>query len=124
MAQKKKILVIDDDAAVIDYLVAKLGASYEVVSTMSPREALTLALEHQPDLILCDIDMPEVDGGDLSVEFFEDKTTRKIPFVFLTAIASQKDLGARGGHLGGRKAISKDLPTDQLLGRVRELLGA
>ena len=124
MAQKKKILVIDDDSAVIEYLVTKLGASYEVVSTMTPRDALQLALDHKPDLILCDIDMPEVDGGDLSVEFFEDKTTRKIPFVFLTAIASQKDLGQRGGHLGGRKAISKDLPAEELLGRVRDLLGA
>ena len=121
---KKKILVIDDDAAVVDYLVAKLGELYEVVATTSPRDAVELAREHKPDLILCDIDMPEVDGGDISVEMFEDTAIRKIPFAFLTGIASQKELGARGGHLGGRKAISKDLPPGELLGRVRELLGA
>jgi CheY-like chemotaxis protein len=120
---RKKILVIDDDAAVLDFLVAKLGASHDVVSTASPRDALRLAREQRPDLILCDIDMPEIDGGDLSVELFDDDSLRRIPFVFLTAIASPKDLGARGGYLGGRMAISKDLPADELLGRVRELLG-
>jgi CheY-like chemotaxis protein len=121
---RKKILVIDDDAAVIDFLVAKLGPSYDVVSTVSPQEAASLAREQRPDLILCDIDMPGLDGGDISVELFDDASTRTIPFVYLTAIASTKDLGARGGHLGGRKAISKDLPPEELLGRVRELLGA
>lgn len=121
---RKKILVIDDDPAVIDFLVAKLGASYEVLSTVSPRDALRLAREQKPDLILCDIDMPEVDGGDVSVQLFDDASIRAIPFVFLTALASPKDVGARGGYLGSRMAISKHLPADELLGRVRALLGA
>jgi CheY-like chemotaxis protein len=121
--KRKKILVIDDDSTVLDFLVAKLGASYEVISTAMPREALRLAREQKPDLILCDIDMPEVDGGDISAQLFDDVSMRAIPFVYLTAIASPKDLGARGGYLGGRMAISKHQPADELLGRVRELLG-
>ncbi len=121
---KKKLLVIDDDAAVIDFLVAKLGASYDVIPTVSPQDALRLARERMPDLILCDIAMPVVDGADLSVQLFGDPATRPIPFIFLTAAASPKELGARGGYLGGRMAISKHLPPDELLGRVRELLGA
>jgi CheY-like chemotaxis protein len=81
-----------------------------------------MAREQRPDLILCDIDMPEIDGGDLSVEAFDDDSVRRIPFVYLTAMASPKELGARGGYLGGRMAISKLLPPDEMLGRVRELL--
>jgi two-component system cell cycle response regulator DivK len=123
MIERKKVLVIDDDSTVLDFLVAKLGASCEVISTASPREALRLAREHKPDLILCDIDMPEVDGGDISRQLFDDEAIRAIPFVYLTAIASPKDLGPRGGYLGGRMAISKHQPADELLGRVRELLG-
>jgi len=119
---RKKILVIDDDSAAIDFLVAKLGASYEVISTVSPRDALRLAREERPDLILCDVDMPEVDGGDISVDLFDDDSVRTIPFAYLTGIASPQDLGARGGYLGGRMAISKHLPPDELLGRVHELL--
>lgn len=53
----------------------------------------------------------------------DDDSIRAITFVYLTAIASPKDLGARGGYLGGRMAISKHLPPDELLGRVHELLG-
>ena len=120
---RKKILVIDDDAAVIDFLAAKLGTAYEVVSTLSPGDALRLAREQKPDLILCDIDMPGLDGADVSKRLSDDASLRAIPFVYLTAIASPKDLGARGGYLGGRMAISKLLPADELLGRVRELLG-
>ena len=119
---RKKILVIDDDSAVIEFLVAKLGAEYEVISTMSPRDALRMAREQRPDLILCDIDMPEVDGGDLSVEAFDDDSVRAIPFVYLTGIASPKELGGSGGYLGGRMAISKHLPPEEMLGRVRDLL--
>ena len=115
--------MIDDDATVINFLVAKLGASYDVISTVSPRDALHLAREQKPDLILCDIDMPEVDGGDISAQLFDDHSIRAIPFVYLTAIASPKDLGARGGYLGGRMTISKHLPPDELLGRVHKLLG-
>ena len=121
--QRKKVLVIDDDSTVLDFLVAKLGALYEVISTASPREALSLAREHKPHLILCDIDMPELDGGAISVKLFDDESIRAIPFVYLTAIASPKDLGVRGGYLGGRMAISKHQPADELLARVRELLG-
>jgi CheY-like chemotaxis protein len=120
---RRKILVIDDDATVINFLVAKLGASYDVISNMSPRDALRLAREQKPDLILCDIDMPEIDGGDISAQLFDDDSIRAIPFVYLTAIASPKDLGARGGYLGGRMTISKHLPPDELLGRVHKLLG-
>jgi CheY-like chemotaxis protein len=121
--ERKKVLVIDDDSTVLDFLVSKLGASCEVISTASPREALRLAREHKPDLILCDIDMPEVDGADISVQLFNDASLRAIPFVYLTAIASPKELGARGGYLGGRMAISKHQPADELLSRLRELLG-
>lgn len=120
---RKKILVIDDDSAVLDFLAAKLGAAYEVIPTLSPQDALRLAREQKPDLILCDIDMPGLDGADVSKRLFDDESIRAIPFVYLTAIASPKDLGARGGYLGGRMAISKQLPADELLGRVRELLG-
>ena len=95
-----------------------------MITTESPRDALSLARERRPDLILCDINMPEVDGADISAQLFDDASLRAIPFVYLTGIASPKDLGARSGHLGGRMAISKHQPPEQLLRRIRELLGS
>lgn len=121
---RKRLLVIDDDDAVTEFFVQKLGAAHEVITTRSPGDALRLAREHRPNLILCDINMPEVDGADISAQLFDDASLRAIPFVYLTGIASPKDLGARSGHLGGRMAISKHLTPEKLLARVRELLGA
>ena len=123
MNPRKKILVIYDDAAIVEFLRAKL-ADHDVVATESARDAVALAREHRPDLIVCDINMPEVDGADISAQLFDDASLRAIPFVYLTGIASPRDLAARSGHLGGRPAISKHLPPEKLLARVRELLGA
>ena len=121
MNPRKKILVIDDDAAIVEFLRAKL-ADHDIVATESARDAVALAREHRPDLIVCDINMPEVDGGDVSVAVFNDDAVRAIPFVYLTALTTPKDLGARGGHLGGRVALSKHMPPDELVARIRNLL--
>ena len=121
MSPRKKILVIDDDAAVIEFLRAKL-ADCDIVSTESARDGAALAREHHPDLILCDINMPGFDGGDVSVAVFSEDALRSIPFVYLTAMATPKDLGARGGYLGGRVAVSKHMPPDEPIARIRGLL--
>jgi CheY-like chemotaxis protein len=121
MRVRKKILLIDDDSVVIDFLVSKLGASYEVISTVSPRDALRLAREQKPDLILCDIDMPELDGGDLSALLYGDDKTRYIPLLFLSALVPAKD--AKRGEVGGRPAISKSAPIEDLIARIESLMG-
>ena len=56
MTEKKKILLIDDDEAVIAHLVVKLSKFYEIVSTTDPARAAELARTELPDVILCDID--------------------------------------------------------------------
>ena len=60
MNGKKKVLLIDDDDAVLAHLVIKLSKLYEVVSTVDPRQAVALARRELPDVILCDIDMPDM----------------------------------------------------------------
>ena len=69
---KRKILVVDDDEAVLDYLRAKLGTRYELVATQVPETVMDLARRELPNLILCDIDMPGMDGGDISAALFDD----------------------------------------------------
>ena len=86
--RKRRLLVVDDDDAVLDYLAAKLGARYELISTTSSEEVVRLAHHERPDLILCDIDMPGMDGGDVSAALFADDATREIPMLFLTGLVS------------------------------------
>ena len=121
---KQKILVVDDDEAVLDFLQAKLGERFDIVSTNVPENVLKLALEHRPGLILCDVDMPELDGGDISKELFADEQLRHVPVLFLTALATPQDLKRLAGQLGGRPAVSKSDPVDKLVQRIESLLTA
>ncbi len=120
---KRRILVLDDDEAVLDYLQARLGAHYDLILSNVPGNALALAREHRPDLILCDVDMPDQDGGDISRALFDAADLRHIPMLFLTALATPRDLEHASGQLGGRPAISKGAPVDALRRRIESLIG-
>lgn len=122
MAMKKKLLLVDDDAAVLEYLGIKLGRDFDLTGCQSAAEALGAARESAPDLIVCDIDMPGMDGGDLSATLFAQAETRDIPVVFLTALLTPADLSARGNQLAGRAAVSKHAPFDEILARLRAAL--
>lgn len=119
---KRRLLVVDDDEAVLDYLQAMLGGRYDLVSTNAPDNVLELAREHRPDLILCDIDMPEMDGGDVSKALFADERLRHIPVLFLTGLATPADLKRSKGQLGGRPAVSKTAPVAVLEAAIAALL--
>jgi len=122
MFDQLKILVVDDDEAVLDYLQAKLGHRYDLVSTNAPENVLALARRHLPALILCDVDMPGMDGGDVSAALYAQDDTREIPLLFLTGLASQGDLKRQQHQLGGRPAISKSAPVEELLARIEALI--
>ena len=119
---KHKILVVDDDDAVLDFMQAKLGTRFAVVSTTDSDKVLGLARAERPDLILCDIDMPGMDGGDISAAVYGEDDLRDIPMLFLTALVTPEDLRVQQDQLGGRPAISKDAPIDQLIARIESLI--
>ena len=119
MSARKKLLLIDDDEAVIDYLNVKLGGEFELMATDSPEQALGLAREGKPDLVLCDIDIPGMDGGDISAALFAHPETRVIPLMFLTALVTPEELAAKGNQLAGRAAISKQSPIQEIIARIR-----
>lgn len=116
----KKILVVDDDESVLEFLRAKLGARYELVTTTDGDAVISLALQERPDLIVCDIDMPKVDGGDISATLYADDRTRFIPVLFLSALVPTKD--TKRGEVGGRPAISKSAPISDIIARIEGLL--
>src|SRR3954470_1630476 len=104
---RKKLMLIDDDSAVDEYLVKKLSRLYDVVSTTRPAQALSLARAERPDAILCDIDMPEVSGGDVAAALADDPGTASIPVIYLTALVSPEEAKDLGGQVGGRPGVSK-----------------
>jgi len=120
---KRKILVVDNDDAVLAFMQAKLGSRFAVLGTTDPQKVLALARAEQPDLILCDIEMPDMDGGDLSAAMYLEDDLRDIPMLFLTALISREELKAQRDQLGGRPAISKDAPIGELIARIESLVG-
>lgn len=121
MIVRHKLLVVDDDEAVIDYLQAKLGKRYDIVSTNAPENVLELARKTAPSLILCDLDMPGMDGGDVSKELYGDAEVRGIPVLFVTNLMSPAEMQTAGHQIGGRPAISKQASPEELLKRIKAL---
>ena len=121
MIEKHKLLIVDDDEAVIDFLHAELGERYDIVSTNAPENVLGLARANAPSLILCDVDMPGMDGGDVSKELYGDAEVRDIPVLFITNLVSAADMKNVGHQIGGRPAISKQVPPEELVRRIESL---
>jgi CheY-like chemotaxis protein len=119
---KPRILVVDDDEAVLNFWQAKLAGRYEVATTSSPGSVLAMARREKPQLILCDVDMPDVDGGDISSALFADDELRGIPVLFLTGLVGPAELKRVAGQLGGRAAVSKSEPVEAILARIESLL--
>jgi CheY-like chemotaxis protein len=119
---KPRIMVVDDDEAVLTFWKAKLAARYEVLTTSSPESVLAMARREKPQLILCDVDMPDVDGGDISSALFADDELRGIPVLFLTGLVGPAELKRLAGQLGGRAAVSKSEPVEAIVARIESLL--
>jgi len=122
MTRRAKILLVDDDELSLEIMQARLAERYDVVATNAPENALRLTRETEPDLIVCDFDMPEMDGAEVSAALFADQELRHTPLLFLTALATSGDINRMQKQIAGRRAISKEAPFEQLVARIEELL--
>lgn len=89
---KKKILIIDDEidfSNLVKKNIEKTG-EFEVIIAASGEEGIKLTREKKPDLILLDVVMPEIDGGDVASQIKNDKSIKDIPIIFLTAIVTEE----------------------------------
>jgi two-component system, sensor histidine kinase and response regulator len=110
-----KILVIEDDEGVRENLVELLKAeNYYSVGVSNGEDGFLLAKQVLPDLVLCDILMPGLDGYATLVRFREDSQTENIPFIFLTARTERDDM-RRGMELGADDYITKPFLRNDVL---------
>ena len=117
-----RILVIDDTQAVRDGIVTLLRyADFEARTAENGEEGLALAKQLLPDLIICDILMPGMDGYEMLARLREDERTSTIPVIFLTAKTSRNDQ-RRGMELGADDYVSKPFAAEELLNAVRTRL--
>jgi len=112
----KKILIIDDETGFTRLMKLTLQKSgeYEVFEENDGSHAWETARRVRPDLILLDIVMPKMDGGDAASKIRKDPELAQIPIVFLTAIVSKKE-ALPGGLIGGFPFLSKPVSLEDLI---------
>jgi DNA-binding response OmpR family regulator len=120
----KKILVIEDESDLRANVLRVLKAEgYDVLSAENGASGVETAMAQMPDLIVCDITMPQMDGFGVLFSLRENVTTSKIPFIFLTASTRTYDR-QWGVELGASDYITKPFKLDDLLAAIRKRLDA
>lgn len=114
-----KILCIEDEPDLLEFLVDELDdAGYATLTAANGRIGLEIILDQMPDLILCDIMMPEMDGKELLATLRRDHPEcADIPFIFLTALANRDQMLA-GLKLGSDDYLTKPVDFEMMLAKV------
>lgn len=117
------VLVADDDEDILGLVSFRLERSgYEVAAAKDGEEALHLARELSPALVVLDVMMPRLDGYEVARRLREDEATRGIPVILLTALAQEADV-ARGFESGADDYLRKPFSPQELAARVQAVLG-
>lgn len=122
MSTKTRILVIEDEPRMRANLLTILRMEgFETLEARNGREGVTLARGQKPDMIFCDISMPEMDGHTVLNELRADTRTADIPLVFLTARGGAGDVRL-GMNLGADDYLVKPVEVDDLLATIASRL--
>jgi len=126
MQSKKKILLIDDEKDFCFFVKCNLEdtGEFKVIATSSGKKGIKLACKEKPDLILLDLNMPEMSGGEVA-QFLSDRPdTKSIPIVFLTALITEDEVGSESmANIGGNNFIAKPIGTKDLIANIKKMLG-
>src|SRR5215210_7346940 len=116
MDEKKRIMIVDDESGFTRLLKLTLERTghYTVREQNEGTRALETAREFRPDLILLDIVMPRIDGGDVARQIQADPMLKNVRIIFLTAIVSKKE-ATPGSLIGGFPFMAKPVSLDALV---------
>ncbi len=114
----KKILLIEDDQVLRENTAELLELSnFKVITASNGIEGIDLANSQHPDVIVCDIMMPKMDGYSVLEHLSEDRKTKYIPFIFLSAKTERQDV-RKGMNLGADDYITKPFTEDELISAI------
>jgi len=118
---KKKVLIIDDEenfCKLVKKNIEQTG-EFEVYAATNGDAGIKLAREIKPDLILLDVVMPEMDGGDVIALIRNDKSIKDTPIVFLTAIVREEEASAQASFRG-YSLLSKTVTVGDLITCIKK----
>ena len=117
----RRLLIVEDDADVRDFMATELRYYFEVMLANDGREAWELIGEQRPDIIVSDVSMPMMNGFELTQRIKHDKTLSDIPVVLLTALTDDMKR-ERGFQVGADDYIQKPFSIRTLVARLSQLL--
>jgi two-component system OmpR family response regulator len=120
---KTRILLVDDEKSVSMCMKINLERTgkFEVQTENYAPNALTTARLFRPDIIVMDVRMPEMEGGEVASQMASDPVLKAVPVVFLTAILNRQEAGINGIMSGKRKVLAKPLDLATLIACIEEI---
>ena len=122
---KRRILIVDDDANsthLVKILLERSGP-YLVLEENDAARADQTAHDFKPDVILLDIVMPEIDGGELATQLEADRELHETPIIFLTALVTHSEANS-GLHIQGHPLVAKPISIPELIDAIEKHLPA
>jgi len=125
----KKILIVDDEKKLRELLDLRLSAeSFTVIEAADGEEGVAVARKHSPDLILMNVMMPKMDGGEAVKELQQDPATKDIPVIFLTSMITKEEETNQAFGIGldtkRHRFIAKPFETPALIAKIHKALNA
>jgi DNA-binding response OmpR family regulator len=120
---KRRVLIVDDDTNLsrLAGMILENSGKYEVMIVNQSTRALAAAIQFQADVMLLDVDMPGLSGGDLAREAAMDLRLRDVPILFLTGLVRREETRDGPIESGGRSFLAKPVDPAQLLAAVEAL---
>lgn len=122
----KKVMVVDDEEGFTKLLKMNLEKTgkFEVRIENQSTKALEVAREFQPDVVLLDIVMPDMDGGDVAAQFQDDPMLRRVPVIMLTALVAEGETSAGSvAQAGTMNVLPKPVNMQVLLSCLDDAIG-
>ncbi len=122
MSRPTRVLVVDDDPVILELLRINFEIEgYEVLPASDGEQGLAKARDEDPDVVLCDIMMPRLDGIELLTRLRDDPCTAHLPVVLLSAKAQKAEVD-RGLSMGAADYVTKPFDPLELLDRVNAVV--
>jgi|ERR1051325_4746693 CheY-like chemotaxis protein len=119
---KKKVLLVDDEKSFTNLLQLNLEQTgrYEVRVVNWAEDALPTARQFKPDIVLLDIIMPRMPGGNVVAQFEADPDLSNTPIVFLTAAVQRSRVAEMDGIISGRPCIAKPASVEEIVAMIEK----
>jgi DNA-binding response OmpR family regulator len=124
MLRKAAILIIDDEEDICHFTktVLERTGKFEVAVSTDSAKGIAMAKANTPDLIILDINMPNIDGGEVAQTLHDFKSTSAIPIIFLTGLLKKNEIEDNSGKIGPHTYIAKPTTPGELIEKIEAAL--